>query len=258
MITSEWEVVCFGPSHKFAMAASTRFKIVGIVNENQRFNQSLYDFAILRQIKYFPVSSKEQFKNSHWRAELGLSFGFGLIFNERQIDSFGRGIWNIHPGKLPKYRGRHTVGWAIINGETELTVSLHAINHEIDKGMLLAEELIPMSELDSQAELERLIENTACRKLLDKGIAAELNGNKTEITDGSYLPPLDEKWNIIDPQKIDGLLLYRIMKTKKKYGGIQIGEKHYRDCQFVFDGARATYNEDDIFICRDGIEVYLK
>ena len=92
MTTSEWEVVCFGPSHKFAMAASTRFKIVGIVNENQRFNQSLYDFAILRKIKYFPVSSKEQFKNSHWRAELGLSFGFGLIFNERQIDSFGRGI----------------------------------------------------------------------------------------------------------------------------------------------------------------------
>ena len=149
------------------------------------------------------------------------------------------------------------MGWAIINGETELTVSLHAINHEIDKGMLLAEELIPMSELDSQAELEKIDREHGLQEITDKGIA-ELNGNKTEITDGSYLPPLDEKWNIIDPQKIDGLLLYRIMKTKKKYGGIQIGEKHYRDCQFVFDGARATYNEDDIFICRDGIEVYLK
>ena len=80
MITSEWEVVCFGPSHKFAMAASTRFKIVGIVNENQRFNQSLYDFAILRKIKYFPVSSKEQFKNSHWRADFRIILWFWLDF----------------------------------------------------------------------------------------------------------------------------------------------------------------------------------
>ncbi len=251
-------MICFGPSHRFAMAATTRFKVIGIVNENNQFNQLLYDFAILKKIKYHPILSKEQFKNLSWQAELGLSFGFGQIFDEAQIHAFERGIWNIHPGKLPEYRGRHTVGWALINGETELTVSLHAINAEIDKGMCLSEAIIPISELEDQTEIEKKIETVACGNLLDAGIKAELSGKKGKIADGPYLPPLTDKWNTIDPREVEGEFLFRLMKTKKNYGGITVGDKRYTQCQFVFEGARETYQDGEFFICKDEVEVYLK
>ena len=254
---TKWKAVCFGPSEKFALAASKRFEITGIVNEDGRFNQALYDFSMLSNINYHAVSSDKEFKNLVWEGDLGVSFGFGKIFNQVQIRGFKRGIWNIHPGKLPNYRGRHTVGWALINGDHDLTVSLHAINDEIDQGMLLAEETIKLSQLESQTEVETAIEKIACGELLDKGIIAELDNKKTAISNGPYLPPLTDKWNILDPNNVDGVLLYRIMKTKKNYGGIIIGNKRYKDCYFVHEGARETYKGGDFFICKDKVEVYL-
>ena len=63
--------------------------------------------------------------------------------------------------------------------------------------------------------------------------------------------------NIIDPQKIDGFFRWDNEDEKNVWWDTNRGKALSR-LPVRFRWSTATYNEDDIFICRDGIEVYLK
>jgi methionyl-tRNA formyltransferase len=54
------------------------------------------------------------------------------------------GFTNVHPGKLPWYRGRSSVHWAIINNEGELGVTVHLMNDGIDTGDILVQRTLPI------------------------------------------------------------------------------------------------------------------
>jgi methionyl-tRNA formyltransferase len=49
------------------------------------------------------------------------------------------GAINLHPSLLPKYRGRAPINWAILHGETELGLTAHMIDNEMDTGDILAQ-----------------------------------------------------------------------------------------------------------------------
>ncbi len=44
---------------------------------------------------------------------------------------------NIHPSKLPKYRGADPIFWQLRSGETETGVTLHEVTNSIDAGAIL-------------------------------------------------------------------------------------------------------------------------
>lgn len=46
---------------------------------------------------------------------------------------------NFHPSLLPAYRGRAPINWAILQGETELGLSVHAIDDGLDTGDIVAQ-----------------------------------------------------------------------------------------------------------------------
>lgn len=49
---------------------------------------------------------------------------------------------NLHPSLLPKYRGRASLNWAILNGEKEVGLTAHLIDKNVDSGDILAQEKI--------------------------------------------------------------------------------------------------------------------
>ena len=51
---------------------------------------------------------------------------------------------NVHLAPLPRYRGRHPLRWALINGETEFGATLHRMNAEFDAGAILWQRLVPV------------------------------------------------------------------------------------------------------------------
>lgn len=55
----------------------------------------------------------------------------------------GRTILNVHPGLLPKNRGVDAFKWAIVNG-WPIGVTLHAIDEEIDRGIILYRRTVPI------------------------------------------------------------------------------------------------------------------
>lgn len=68
------------------------------------------------------------------------------------------GTFNLHASLLPQYRGAAPINWAIINGERETGVTTFLLNHEIDKGAIIAQERVAITPEDNVGTLyERLM-----------------------------------------------------------------------------------------------------
>ena len=67
---------------------------------------------------------------------------FPQIFPKALLDIPRLGAVNVHPGDLPRYRGTFAIPWQILNGETELTTTLHYIDAGVDSGDVIAQKKI--------------------------------------------------------------------------------------------------------------------
>ena len=61
--------------------------------------------------------------------------------------------YNIHPSFLPRYRGRHPLHWALINGEKSHGITLHEMSKNYDDGPIIWQEEVALNEDMSVAEL---------------------------------------------------------------------------------------------------------
>lgn len=68
---------------------------------------------------------------------------------------------NFHDSLLPKYAGKHSTSWALINQEKYHGVSWHVINPEIDEGEILKQEKIEIFEADTAFDLNLRCYETA-------------------------------------------------------------------------------------------------
>ena len=80
--------------------------------------------------------------------DLGIVIAFRML--PEVIWSLPRlGTFNLHASLLPQYRGAAPINWAIINGERETGVTTFLLNHEIDKGAILAQARMPILPEDN-------------------------------------------------------------------------------------------------------------
>src|SRR4051812_16769995 len=74
--------------------------------------------------------------------DLGLVYGSPILKPELfEIPAFG--TLGIHHGKLPEYRGKKTVFWAMVNGEPSAGVTIQRINAGVDTGEILCAGEVP-------------------------------------------------------------------------------------------------------------------
>lgn len=74
------------------------------------------------------------------RCRLVVSVLYDRIIGPALIDATET-IVNVHPGRLPQYRGARPVNWALHNEETTAGITIHVIDEGIDSGPVLAEAL---------------------------------------------------------------------------------------------------------------------
>lgn len=119
-----------------------------------------------------------------FRAAAAVLVAYGRIIPQSIIDIFPRGIINIHPSALPKYRGPTPIESAILNGDPTLTVSLMQLAKAMDAGPVYAQENFEISETASKAELTQNALELGARMLIE---------HLPAILDGSLQPqPQDE------------------------------------------------------------------
>src|SRR5215475_8787851 len=64
-------------------------------------------------------------------ADLGISISYNQILRRPILNAARQGFVNFHAGKLPYYRGRNVINWAIINGESEIGLTGHLVDEGI-------------------------------------------------------------------------------------------------------------------------------
>lgn len=84
------------------------------------------------------------------------------------------GTINVHGSLLPQYRGAAPINWAIINGEKATGVTTFQLQHAIDTGNMLMQEVIPITDTMTAGELHDTMKMVGANLLVEtiKGLAA--------------------------------------------------------------------------------------
>lgn len=154
-----------------------------------------------------PYLSVQQFNNitiqqlQKTNASVGILADFGLIIPNEILQIFPKGIINIHPSLLPKYRGPTPVQTAILNGEKVTGVSIIKLDEEIDHGPILNQQEEEILDSDTAETLyKRLFEKGS--NLLSKILSNYLNGSLNPIAQNhkksTFTKPLSRQDGYLD------------------------------------------------------------
>ena len=152
---------------------------------------------------YSPISLKNPETSELLRtlsADIWLIIAYGKIIPQAILDIMPHRVLNIHPSRLPQYRGPSPIQASLVNGDTSTAVSLMELDHLMDHGPIIAQGEITISPTDTYIELAAKI-ITVAADILRQNLIPFMNG---EIT--SQLQD-DAKASFVKMvQKIDGLI----------------------------------------------------
>lgn len=161
--------------------------------------------------------------------------GFSQVLGSDILSVPEHGVINLHAGKLPEYRGGSPMNWAVINGETTCTATIHYATERIDAGPVLAERSFNIKKDDTIADVRKktleifppmLVEVI---KRLEEGTA---DPRPNDVSEGTY-------WGSRMPQ--DGRIDWKNMKAKEVYDFI-------RALTHPYPGAFTTYKGERLFV----------
>lgn len=109
-------------------------------------------------------------------AEVCLSVNWITVLRQPFLDRFPHGVFNAHPGDLPRYRGNACLNWAILAGESEAVLTVHQMVEELDAGPIALKRRRPIAPND---------DITTLYAWLDQVIPAALAEALDRVADGT-------------------------------------------------------------------------
>ena len=92
-------------------------------------------------------------KLRNYDCDLFVSMSFNQIFCYEVLNLPSLRTINCHAGKLPFYRGRNILNWALINDEKEFGITVHFVDEGIDTGDIIKQRCYPITDLDDYESL---------------------------------------------------------------------------------------------------------
>ena len=108
---------------------------------------------------------------------LGILAAYGKIIPQAVIDAFPKGIINIHPSLLPRYRGATPIESAILAGDLKTGVSLMLLVQKLDAGQILHQsstDILPSDNRQTLAERLAVAASHDLAKILPEWLAGDL------------------------------------------------------------------------------------
>jgi len=87
------------------------------------------------------------------KPDLIISVFFRQILKKKILSMPKLGCLNLHPAKLPYYRGVSPIFWALAKGENTIGVTLHFLDEKIDLGDIISQETVAVSPKDTEHSL---------------------------------------------------------------------------------------------------------
>lgn len=145
-----------------------------------------YDLDFITHPKINSAEFLDWMKN--YGSDLFVSMSFNQIFRKELINLPPLKTINCHAGKLPFYRGRNILNWALINDEKEFGITVHYVDEGIDTGDIILQQCYSISDEDNYSTLlDRAYEGCATDlysaiKLIQKNKIRPIAQNKIHPT----------------------------------------------------------------------------
>lgn len=186
------------------------------------------------------------------RIDYLISVNYRFILPKRII-SLAKYPLNIHGSLLPKYRGRTPHIWAIINGESEIGITSHLINENLDEGEIIIQKRLQITSKMSGYDLIEEFKRHYPDIVIDS--INHLAENKTLISQDSksatFFGKRTPEMGYIDSKKYSKDVINFIRAIKPPYPGAYFynnsGKKIIVEEVVVFDGLNENLVPGKIF-----------
>ena len=133
--------------------------------------------------------------------DYALVVAYGKIFPEALIESFPKGVLNVHYSLLPKYRGATPMEGALLAGEAETGVTIQQMVKELDAGDILAQEVTMIADGETARELRPRLIALGTRLLIETLPAferGELSLQPQDASRATFTPRLKKEDGLLD------------------------------------------------------------
>jgi methionyl-tRNA formyltransferase len=180
-----------------------------LVVTTEKSDGAVPSFCKQNKINFLSVSTLKDLNAKslifNTKATVAVVADFGLIIPKEILNAFSKGIINIHPSLLPKYRGPSPVQAAILNGEKITGVSIMKVDDKIDHGSILGFEKEEILDSDTADSLYgRLFAKGAILllKLLNSYIKGDLKLIAQNHGNATYTKMLKREDGFVDLSKL--------------------------------------------------------
>lgn len=165
-----------------------KFDLVLVITTEQNSSDAVPFYCHNNKIPYVSISAfSNQALDSQLSAlncEVAVLAYFGLMIPQGILKIFSKGIINIHPSLLPKYRGPTPVQSAILKGEKATGVSIIRLDDKVDHGPILTQKVEEILKDDTADTLyARLFKIGA--DLIEENLGKYLDG-KTRLKEQDH------------------------------------------------------------------------
>lgn len=168
-----------------------KIEIAFIIPRYDTVDNTLIKYSEDYSIDYFKFQNVNSVtaieKIASYNCDLLVSMSFNQIFKDELIHLTPKGIINCHAGKLPFYRGRNILNWALINGEKEFGITVHFVDDGIDTGDIILQRTFEIKEEYDYSDLLN-ISYSACADILYDSLKLFLNNEVKRIPQDLIAP----------------------------------------------------------------------
>jgi methionyl-tRNA formyltransferase len=164
--------------------------------------------------------------------EAAVLVAYGKIISQRVIDLFPKGIINIHPSSLPKYRGSSPIETAIANGDNKIGVSLISLTAGMDSGPVYTQQYFEITDNESKYEIGSKalqVGATVLLKNLPLILSGELKATEQDESLATFTSRLNKSQSRVDLSAFDSDKAYNLLRSmdifprvKLNYGNVDI------------------------------------
>jgi methionyl-tRNA formyltransferase len=133
---------------------------------------------------------------------VGVLVSYGKIVPQSIIDLFSPGIINVHPSRLPKYRGPSPLESAIINGDDSTSISVMLLTAGMDAGPVYGYTDLDLDGTETQASLYETAAELGAETLINL-LPLILSGEATSVPQdddqATYSHLLTKSDSLLDP-----------------------------------------------------------
>ncbi|MBF0326576.1 MAG: formyl transferase [Alphaproteobacteria bacterium] len=145
-----------------ALAAGHQLTLLGTCKAAPEYDITEADFQALANRQGCPFFNDSRINSGEVlamlaasEADIAISVNWLTLIGSEARSLFPLGILNAHMGDLPRYRGNACPNWAILNGEPDVTLTIHVMGEGLDDGDIVTQQRMALTEQTYIADIYR-------------------------------------------------------------------------------------------------------